>query len=175
MVYYRILNIVLCYTYDLVFFSPFDRSLHVLTPIYHSILPSTSSPLETSLFSMSIIFCFTNRFVSQSLQMISCDICLSLTYFTQYNNLIASMFLQMALFHSFMAEQYSIHIHTYTYTHTHTHTHTHTPKSIHLSVDIQVVSMYWPLWCYGHWGTCVFLNYSFVQVYAQEWDCWIIW
>ena len=22
---------------------------------------------------------------------------------------------------------------------------------------------------------CVFLNYSFVQVYAQEWDCWIIW
>ena len=36
----------------------------MLTPVYHSILPSSSSPLETSLFSMSIIFCFTNRFVS---------------------------------------------------------------------------------------------------------------
>ena len=24
-------------------------------------------------------------------------------------------------------------------------------------------------------GTCTFLNYSFVQTYAQEWDCRIIW
>ena len=22
---------------------------------------------------------------------------------------------------------------------------------------------------------CVFSNYGFLQVYAQEWDCWIIW
>ena len=26
--------------------------------------------------------------------------------------------------------------------------------------------------CYDHKGTCIFLNYIFVQVYAQQWDCW---
>ena len=29
--------------------------------------------------------------------------------------------------------------------------------------------------CYEHWNACVFLNYSFLWMYAQEWDCWIIW
>ena len=29
--------------------------------------------------------------------------------------------------------------------------------------------------CYEHRGACIFLNYSFVWIYAQEWDCWIIW
>ena len=24
-------------------------------------------------------------------------------------------------------------------------------------------------------GACIFLNSSFVWLYAQEWDCWIIW
>ena len=24
-------------------------------------------------------------------------------------------------------------------------------------------------------GACILLNYSFVWIYAQEWDCWIIW
>ena len=24
-------------------------------------------------------------------------------------------------------------------------------------------------------GACIFLNYSFLWIYAQEWDCWIIW
>ena len=24
-------------------------------------------------------------------------------------------------------------------------------------------------------GACIFLNYDFLCVYAQEWDCWIIW
>ena len=26
-----------------------------------------------------------------------------------------------------------------------------------------------------HWGACIFLNYSFLQLYAWEWDCWAIW
>ena len=26
-----------------------------------------------------------------------------------------------------------------------------------------------------YWGACVFLNYSFLLIYAQERDCWIIW
>ena len=29
--------------------------------------------------------------------------------------------------------------------------------------------------CYEHRGACIFLNYSFVWIYVQEWDCWIIW
>ena len=24
-------------------------------------------------------------------------------------------------------------------------------------------------------GTCIFPNQSFLQIYAQEWDCWVIW
>ena len=24
-------------------------------------------------------------------------------------------------------------------------------------------------------GACIFSNYSFVQIHAQEWDCWIKW
>ena len=31
---------------------------------------------------------------------------------------------------------------------------------------------YWE-WCfYEHRGVCTFLNYDFVWIYAQEWDCW---
>ena len=29
--------------------------------------------------------------------------------------------------------------------------------------------------CYEHMGACIFLNYSFVRVYAWEQDCWIKW
>ena len=29
--------------------------------------------------------------------------------------------------------------------------------------------------CNDHWGTCIFSNYDFLQMYAQEWDCWIVW
>ena len=25
-----------------------------------------------------------------------------------------------------------------------------------------------------HWGTCVILNYGFLRVYTQGWDCWVI-
>ena len=30
-------------------------------------------------------------------------------------------------------------------------------------------------YCSEHWGACIFLNYGFLQIYAQKWDCWIIW
>ena len=29
--------------------------------------------------------------------------------------------------------------------------------------------------CYEHRGACIFSNYIFVRIHAQEWDCWIIW
>ena len=30
-------------------------------------------------------------------------------------------------------------------------------------------------YCSEHCGTCLFLNYGFLRVYAQQWDCWVIW
>ena len=30
--------------------------------------------------------------------------------------------------------------------------------------------------CYSeHWDTCVFLNFGLLRVYAQYWDCWVMW
>ena len=29
--------------------------------------------------------------------------------------------------------------------------------------------------CYEHWGTRVSFNSGFLGVYAQQWDCWVIW
>ena len=29
--------------------------------------------------------------------------------------------------------------------------------------------------CKEHWGACIFLNYAFLWVYAQQWDGWVIW
>ena len=29
--------------------------------------------------------------------------------------------------------------------------------------------------CNEHWGTCVSFNSGFFSVYAQQWDCWVIW
>ena len=29
--------------------------------------------------------------------------------------------------------------------------------------------------CTVHWGTCVFFNSGFLGVYAQQWDCWVVW
>ena len=29
--------------------------------------------------------------------------------------------------------------------------------------------------CDEHWGTCVSFRSGFLSVYAQEWDCWVIW
>ena len=29
--------------------------------------------------------------------------------------------------------------------------------------------------CNEHWGTCVSFNSGFLGVYAQKWDCWVIW
>ena len=29
--------------------------------------------------------------------------------------------------------------------------------------------------CSEHWGTCVSFNSAFLGVYAQQWDCWVLW
>ena len=30
-------------------------------------------------------------------------------------------------------------------------------------------------YCDEYWGTCVSFNSGFPSVYAQQWDCWVIW
>ena len=34
---------------------------------------------------------------------------------------------------------------------------------------------YYKQCCDEHWGTCVSLSSGFLGVYAQQWDCWVIW
>ena len=34
---------------------------------------------------------------------------------------------------------------------------------------------YYKQCCDEHWGTCVSFNSGFLGVYAQQWDCWVIW
>jgi len=58
--------------------------------------------------------------------------------------------------------------------HTHTHTHTHTI----FFICRWTFRLFETFPCLGYYKWCFcehILNYSFVQIYAQEWDCWIIW
>ena len=34
---------------------------------------------------------------------------------------------------------------------------------------------YYKQCCDEHWGTCVSFNSGFLGVYAQQWDCWVVW
>ena len=34
---------------------------------------------------------------------------------------------------------------------------------------------YYKQCCDEHWGTRVCFNSGFLGVYAQQWDCWVIW
>ena len=51
--------------------------------------------------------------------------------------------------------------------------------SIHLSEDIEVVSMYWLLWVIMQWTwkADISLKYwfHFLWISIQQWDCWNIW
>ena len=77
------------------------------------------------------------------------------------------MLLQMALFHLFMAEYYSI---VYMY-------HIFLIQSsvighldcFHVSAIANSAAVN------DHRGACIFFSECFVWMYAQEWDCWILW
>ena len=55
----------------------------------------------------------------------------------------------------------------------------HTTAS--LSIHLPMTSRLFPCpgcykqWCHEHWGTCVSFNSCFLSVYAQKWDCWVVW
>ena len=51
---------------------------------------------------------------------------------------------------------------------------------IHLSADgwtsrLLPCPSYCKQWCDEHWGTRVSFNSGFRGVYAQQWDCWVMW
>ena len=48
---------------------------------------------------------------------------------------------------------------------------------IHFSIDEHLGCFcvdYCKQFCIEHWGACVFLNYGFLWVYTQNWNCWVI-
>ena len=98
--------------------------------------------------------------------MISCDICLSLTYFSQYDNLqghpCCCKWHYFILFYSRVVFHYICVPHLY-----------HSSFNRHLSF-FHVLAV---INCAAtkHRVACIFLNYSFVLIYNQEWDCWIAW
>ena len=53
----------------------------------------------------------------------------------------------------------------------------HLPDAVILSVDIWVDSMigYCEQCCNEHAGACAFFKETLVCIYAQEWDCQVIW
>ena len=56
-------------------------------------------------------------------------------------------------------------------------------KLVHAFLQILPLSFFpcWPcVWtqglpCNEHWGTCVSFNSGFLSVYAQQWNCWVVW
>ena len=76
------------------------------------------------------------------------------------------MLLQVALFHSFLMAEYSI-------------VYIHILYLLYSSVSgllrcFHVLAVL-KLLLHEQRSACVFLNGGFVQIYAQEWDCWIMW
>ena len=91
---------------------------------------------------------------------------LYLNYFTLYYNLCPSMLRLMALFHSFLwLSSIPLYICT-TY-----------PLSTHLFTGDRLFPYldYCEQCHHEHRSACIFWNYSFIQIHAQEWDFWIIW
>ena len=74
----------------------------------------------------------------------------------------------------FMAEKYSVLYTLYCTVHMHTHPPFYLAVDGHL-VCFHVLAVVSSAAVNIEVHVCIFLNYSFVQVYAQGWDCLIIW
>ena len=77
------------------------------------------------------------------------------------------MLLQMALFHLFLRLSSSLWFHIYMH-----HIFIQSSADGHLGYfhALAIVKC-----CNEHVGTYVFFKENFVQIYAQEWDFWVIW
>ena len=82
---------------------------------------------------------------------------------------VASMLLQMALYHSLF-----ILLNDWVVLHLINVPHLLHPFICQWTFKLLPCFGYCGYCCYDHWDACIFLNYSFVQVKSQEWNCWII-
>ena len=54
--------------------------------------------------------------------------------------------------------------------------HIHSSADGHLSCfHVLAIINYYKQCCDEHWGTRVCFNSGCLSVYAQQWDCWVIW
>ena len=143
-------------------------------PISQFITLPTPYPLVTiSLFSTFVTLCFVDKFICTiffrfHIQTISYDICLFLfdLLHSVWQSLGPSMLLQMTLFCSFYGWV--------------TFHYIHVPHLLYPFLCWWIFRLlpclgYCKQCCNEHWGAYIFSNYGFLQIYAQERDCWIIW
>ena len=96
---------------------------------------------------------------------------LCLTYFTQHDNFWVHPC--CCKWHYFILFSWLSYIYIFIYIYIYLTSF----SSIHLLMGTQVASLscYCKQCCYEHWGACIFSDYGFLWIYAQEWDCRIIW
>ena len=96
------------------------------------------------------------------------DVCFSLS--DRLHSIIGSRFIHLIRTNSnvffFIAEQYSVVMYV---------PHLLCPSLCQWTFRLLPYPGYYKQCCSKLWGACIFWNYDFIWIYAQEWDCWIIW
>ena len=160
------------YTRTLLFIQSLHNSFHLLTPNSYSIsLPVLSPAWQPQVCSLSVSLCFIDRLIcvidSTRKWSYVVFVFLCLTSLSMRISRSILELLQMGLFHASFYSWVVFHC-------------------------IYVPYLFYPLICQLTFrllpclaivnsaamnigGVCIFLNYSFVWIYAQEWNSWIIW
>jgi len=148
------------------------NSLHLLTPNSQSLALPPPPPWQPQIYSPSPWFSFLWKgsfvpYIRFQIKVIPYGICLSLSdlLHSGWESLVPSMLLQMALFCSF-----------YGWVVFHCVYIPHLPNPIicRWTFGLFPCLGYCEQCCNEHAGACVFFKESFVWIYAQEWDCWVI-
>ena len=136
------------------------------------------SPLLSPIGNHKFVFCTCDSIsvvqISSFVLFFYIPFIINIIWYLSFSNLLHSVcqslgpltLLQMALFYSFsMAEKYFI-VYMYHIFFT------------HFSVDGYLghfhIFGHCKQCCNEHLGACIFLNYDFLWLYAQKWDCWVI-
>ena len=135
--------------------------------------PSPPPPWQPQVCSPSPRFSFLWKgsfvpFVRLQMEVISYVICLSLSdlFHSGWKSLVPSMLLWRALFCSvFGLSRIPLGIYTTS----------PNPITSWSSFGLFPCLGYCEQCCSEHAGACVFFKESFVRIYAQEWDSWVIW
>ena len=135
---------------------------------------SPFSPLVHMFFSLHLClcFCFVNKIVYTNFFFQIPHMYVNI-YFSLSDllcSIIGSRFIHLIRTNSnvffFIAEQYSIVMYV---------PHLLCPSLCQWTFRLLPCPGYYKQCCSKLWGACIFWNYDFIWIYAQEWDCWIIW